>query len=290
MKPTAKRPSGATVIVSTYENPTALALVFAGLARQIRTDFEVLVADDGSREPARAVVSELARSVAVPVRHVWQPDQGLRKGRILNHALLEAGGDYVIFLDGDIVPAPDFVASHLALARPDAYLSGSTVLLGTGPSARLTPDDVARGSLDGLRSWRPGNRRSRRVAMRRVPGLAALFDRRLARRPVGFHGGNASVTRDAALAIGGFDERLARFEDKDFGYRLRLHGLRGESVRYRIPTWHVHHERPYAGRKVRDDSRALFEASVSAGKARTEHGLQLLASYDHDTDADTGPR
>lgn len=277
----------ATVIVATYENPTALALVFAGLERQTRTDFEVVVADDGSRADTRRLVEEESRRLAVPVRHIWQEDDGLRKGAILNRALLDARGAWIVFLDGDVVPAPKLVRTHLALSQRGVYLSGSTVLLSAATSLRLTPDGVRAGALDGLAAWRPGNRRSRRLPVGASSPLATFFDRRLARQPVGFHGGHASVARDAALAVGGFDERLARYEDKDIGYRLRAAGLRGESVRYRVPTWHLHHERPYAGPEVLDRSRALFEANVAAGLTRTEHGLPREDSYDRGGDAGT---
>jgi len=286
MPPLRNRPPRASVLVATYENPAALALVFGGLARQTTNEFEVIIADDGSGDATRAVVGAFAERKTVPVRHVWQNDEGVRKGKILNRALLDARAEYVIFLDGDIVPARDFVARHLELARPRTYLSGSCVLLGPAASRTLTAADVAGGALDGLRSCRRGNRRARRVAARRIPGLAAILDR-AASEPVGFHGGNASVSREDALAIGGFDERLARFEDKDFGHRLRLRGLRGASVRYRIPAWHLHHERPYANQRLREYSRALFEANVAEGRAYTEHGLVRRPSYDRDAVADT---
>lgn len=282
MSSTAKSPR-ATVIVATYENPKALALVFAGLARQTTRDFEVLVADDGSGSETGRLIERTMRASAVTVRHVWQPDDGLRKGRCQNRAILAAAGDYLIFLDGDCIPGPDFVAQHLELARPRAYLSGSCVLLGPERSEALSPDEVTQGALDGLRSVRAGNRRSRRLAALPVPGVSSLLDTRFAPNPVGFHGGNASVARADAIAVGGFDERLQRFEDKDFGFRLRQLGVTGASVRYRIPVWHVHHDRGYVDQRMRDDSRALFEANVAAKIARTDHGLARDAAVDADT-------
>lgn len=263
----------ATLIVATYENPSALALVFAGLERQTARNFEILVADDGSGDATARLVHARRRESDLVVRHVWQPDDGLRKSRILNRAILAAAADYLVFLDGDCIPGPDFVASHVALARPRTYLSGSCVLLGASASEHLAPEAVARGALDGLRSCRRGNRRARRLVAAAVPGLGPWLDRRFASSPVGFHGGNASVHREAALAVAGFDERLRRFEDKDFGRRLRLHGLRGESVRYRIPTWHVYHDRPYVDHAMRDESRALYEENIASGHVRTPHGM-----------------
>ncbi len=272
------------MIVATYESPAALGLVFAGLTRQSTTDFEVLVADDGSSEPTRRLVSAFIDDSGLTAAHVWQPDQGLRKGRILNRAILAAAGDYLVFLDGDCIPGPTFVARHLELARPHTYLSGSCVLLGPECSENLTPSAVRAGALDGVRTCRPGNRRARRVAALQIPALGPLLDRRFSPAPVGFHGGNASVARDDALAVGGFDERFQRFEDKDFGHRLRLNGIRDASVRYRVPVWHVHHERPYVDQAMRDENRARFEANIEAGIARTPHGLV------RDAPPDTGTR
>lgn len=273
----------ATVIVATYENPTALELVFAGLARQTDQRFEVLVADDGSGEETERAIARFASESTVVVRRVWQPDQGLRKSRILNRSILAAAGDELIFLDGDCIPGPRFVERHLELRQAGTYRSGSCVLLGSSPSSTLTPDAVARGALDGLRSLRPGNRRARRLVAARVPGLSRLLDVSFASSPVGFHGGNAAVARGDAIAVGGFDERLARFEDKDFGARLRRHGLRGTSVRYRIPVWHVHHERGYVDQTMRDTCRAIYEANTAAEIVRTEHGLVRDSTADADT-------
>lgn len=273
----------ATVIVATYENPKALRLVFEGLRRQTHSHFEILVADDGSGRDTERTIERFASQSALVVRRVWQPDRGLRKSRILNRSILAAAGEDLIFLDGDCVPGPRFVERHLDLHEPGTYRSGSCILLGDTASAALTAEAVARGALDGLGSLRPGNRRARRLVATALPGLPTLLDRTFAADPVGFHGGNASVARVDALAVGGFDERLARFEDKDFGARLRRHGLRGTSVRYRIPVWHLHHERAYADQAMRDSCRRIYEANTAAGIVRTEHGLVRDPAADPDT-------
>ena len=49
-----------------------------------------------------AVVERWARELNV--RHVWQPQEGFRKARLLNRAVLASSGDYLVFLDGDCVP------------------------------------------------------------------------------------------------------------------------------------------------------------------------------------------
>ena len=77
----------ASVIVTTYNRPDALAAVLQGLAAQTERDFEVLVADDGSGPETAQVVQEQARAFPVPLVHVWQEDQGFRAGAARNRAV-----------------------------------------------------------------------------------------------------------------------------------------------------------------------------------------------------------
>src|SRR5919112_1001634 len=50
-----------SVVVTTYNNPRGLELVFAGLQRQSRQDFELLIADDGSGPETATLISKFAR-------------------------------------------------------------------------------------------------------------------------------------------------------------------------------------------------------------------------------------
>ena len=75
-----------SVIVTTYNRPAALRAVLDGLGAQQDRGFEVLVADDGSRDDTRALVEAQAHTAPVPIRHVWQEDRGFRAGAARNRA------------------------------------------------------------------------------------------------------------------------------------------------------------------------------------------------------------
>ena len=122
----------ASVIVTTYNRPDALAAVLQGLAAQTERDFEVLVADDGSGPETAQVLQQQASAYPVPLVHVWQEDQGFRAGAARNRAVAQAQGEYLLFLDGDCVPLPDFVARHKALADPRWFVAGNRILLSQG--------------------------------------------------------------------------------------------------------------------------------------------------------------
>ena len=119
-----------SLLISTYNRPEALAKSLAGVTLQSRAPAEVLIADDGSKQPTRDLVLAWARSQSFPVKHVWHEDDGFRKTVILNQAVLAAGGDYLVFTDGDCVPHPKFVADHAALAEKGFWVQGRRCFVG----------------------------------------------------------------------------------------------------------------------------------------------------------------
>jgi glycosyltransferase involved in cell wall biosynthesis len=262
-----------SVIVTTYNNPRALALVLAGLARQTVRDFELLIADDGSGAETKAVIDSFARTASFPVHHVWHPDEGFRKCTILNTAILAAHGDYLVFYDGDCVPPSYSLAAHLRLRRRHRYLAGGAVLLNERASRGFTPESVARGDLERIGLWWLHVDKPRRLIINRLPGIRFLFDRNV-RRPPGWRGGNSSTFAEHVHQVGGFDERFTYgLEDADFGHRLEAAGIIGYSLRYTAPVFHFDHPRPYASAAQVAANRTLYEANRAARMTRTPFGL-----------------
>ena len=67
-----------SVVITTYNRPDALAAVLAACFLQDDKNFEIIIADDGSTANTRDCVARLAAGAPVPVKHVWQPDDGFR--------------------------------------------------------------------------------------------------------------------------------------------------------------------------------------------------------------------
>ena len=89
------------VIVSTYNNPMALNYVLLALVGQRYADFSVCVADDGSGKLTHTLLENWRHRLSpIPLRHIWQPDDGFRKNTILNKAIDSSQADYLIFIDG----------------------------------------------------------------------------------------------------------------------------------------------------------------------------------------------
>lgn len=267
-----------SVVVSTYRKPRDLERVLWGYAVQTDRDFELLVADDGSGPETAAAIDRVRVDAGLEVRHVWHEDRGFRKSEIVNRAIAASGGDYLLFTDGDSIPRRDLVAAHRALAAPGRFLAGGYLKLPAAVSEAITVDDVRSGRFAELawlraRGWRPGRRALRLV---RSPRLAALLDRLTPTKPL-FAGNNASVWRDALVAVNGFDMEMGYGGlDRAVGYRLSNLGVRGRQVRHRAVCLHLHHERPYRKAEGVARNREILRSIRRTGATRASRGLAEL--------------
>lgn len=224
-----------SVVVTTFEWPEALALVLEALRMQRHAPHEVIVADDGSGPATRRVVEAARARTPVPLRHVWAPDEGFTLNANRNRALVAATGEYIVLLDGDMVPHPALVADHAAAMRPGQYVQGSRVLLGADATRRA----LAAGRVD-ARWWHRDLRN--RVNAVRLPPLSHA----LARPVAAIHrtrGAHLAFHRADALAINGFDEDYRSFgrDDSDFVARLQHAGIVRRNLKFAAVAWHLHH-------------------------------------------------
>ena len=118
-----------SVMISIYNRPDALDAVLRGLSRQTDRNFEVIASDDGSPPSTAAVVESWKDRLGVPLAHVWHEHHGFRASEISNRAILKSRGAYCVFLDGDCIPRPGFIAAHRRLAEPGWFVFGNRILM-----------------------------------------------------------------------------------------------------------------------------------------------------------------
>jgi glycosyltransferase involved in cell wall biosynthesis len=264
-----------SVIVSTYNRPAALERVLDGLAAQSVPPAEVVVADDGSGEPTRALLAA-RRGDPFALHHVWQPDEGFRLARVRNLAALRAAGDWLHFLDGDCVPRPRFVARILRLAEAGVALAGDRILL----SPMLT-ETIERDRLP-IHRWRIGRWTRERLhggvnrllpfaywPLRAGRGHRAT-DWRLLR------GANFGLRRVDLFAVNGFEEGFSGWglEDSEFAVRLVNHGITLRSGRLALGVLHLWHRENPRGGLARNT--ALLDEAMRERRTRARRGLDEL--------------
>lgn len=273
----------AAVILSTYNAPDRLQPTLVGYAAQTCRDFELIVADDGSTADTRALIKDVSFRHSLPIKHVWQEDIGFRKCRILNQAIASTTADYLIFSDGDCIPRADFVATHMANARPGRFLSGGYFKLSAKASARITSEDILSGQALNPQ-WLAANGMARSRKLGRLvcgPFRARIMNTITPTRPT-WNGHNASGWRADMIRINGFDERMAYWaQDREFGERLENCGIRGLQIRYSAICIHLHHERPYKTDESRERNRQIRRETRRDHARWTVHGIRKLPAPEH---------
>ncbi|HUP93399.1 MAG TPA: glycosyltransferase family 2 protein [Burkholderiales bacterium] len=254
----------AAVILTTYNRPDALEAVLAGYSAQDAGDFELLVADDGSRDETRALVEACAARARFPVHHVWQEDRGFRAAAARNRALSQTAAPYVIFTDGDCVPPRFFVRRHLALAERGYFVAGNRMLLSASFTRTVLEKHLA------LYRWSPSRwllAWLRRDVNRALPLLTlpdGTFRKTAPQRWQGVKTCNLAAWRDDLVRVNGFDERYSGWglEDSDLVIRLLHAGVRHKSARFAAPVFHLWHSENDRSRLPENQAR-LDEIRVS---------------------------
>lgn len=265
-----------SVVVTTYNREDALDAVLRSLAGQSDENFEVIVADDGSR-PATAQLTEAWKGrFGRRLAHVWHEDRGFRAAEIRNRAILAARGDYVVFLDGDCIVRPDFVATHRRLAEPGWFVTGNRILLSSELTARvlrdkLTPETWGFAAFIAQR-LRGGI--NRLAALLRLP-LGPL--RRLRQRAWrGARSANLAVWRSDLTRVDGFDAGYSGWgkEDSDIIVRLLRAGVKRKDGVFATGVLHLWHAEADRSRLPENERR--LSGIVASDATRAQRGLSTM--------------
>lgn len=240
-----------SVILATYNEPKWLEKVIRGYAVQTHQDFEIVIADDGSKPETAETIERLKSETGLAIQHVWHKDDGFRKCKILNKAIQAATSDYLVFSDGDCIPREDFLEAHVRYAAPGRFLSGGLVRLPMDVSHQIDSADIQEQRATDYTWLRNSGMAWDKKCLMLVKSKwqARLLDMLTTTRAT-WNGHNASGWKKDLLEVNGFDERMGYGgEDRELGLRLMNKGIQPYQIRHRAVCVHLDHKRGY----VQDD-------------------------------------
>lgn len=264
-----------SIIISTYNSPEWLTKVMWGYNTQTYRNFEMVIADDGSREETRERVAALAKEVFYPVIHVWHEDNGFQKSQILNKAILACTTEYIMMSDGDCIPRPDFVEQHMKFREEGFFLSGGYHKLPMDLSLLINKQDIYSGRCFDL-NWlrKHGMRASFKNNKVDAYGLKSGLLNLLTPTTPSWNGHNASGWKEDIMAINGFDERMQYGgQDRELGERLVNYGIKPKQIRYSTVCLHLDHKRGYATPESIEKNRAIRKATRDEKRVWTDFGI-----------------
>jgi glycosyltransferase involved in cell wall biosynthesis len=258
------------LIINTFEQPEYLRRVLQAVSSQTLPADEVLLADDGSGEATRRAFSTWQNERARPAQHVWQKHEGFRRARILNEAIVRAQSDILIFLDGDTIPHPEFVADHRRLAREGFFIQGHRALLKKRGAEWFGLNGF---QTDRRRAFWTGQFESLKNIWRWPhPWLRIRADLR------GIRGCNLCIWRNDLERVNGYNEAFEGWgrEDSELAVRLMNLGVKRRDVRGWALCYHLWH--PPANRDALPENDNLLADAQSRRALRCEAGLDRVRS------------
>lgn len=189
-----------SIVIPTHQRLTTVQTTVNALGQLDYPSFEIIVVVDGGGDGTKELLSTLR--LPVPLRVLDQPHSGASRAR--NHGAQHADGTIILFLDDDMIAAPDLLREH-----DRAYDDGADAVLGHIPVAPSSPPSFLTRN---LAVWAE----ERRERLVRAEGRMEVQD---------VLTGQLSVHRTVFESLGGFDERFTRGgafggEDTDFGKRF----------------------------------------------------------------------
>ena len=198
-----------SVVIPTYQREQVLVDTLVALLGQSPPAAEILVLDQTPRHEETVERQLIAWDAAGQIRWLRLPEPSIPHA--MNQGLMLTRGEVVLFLDDDIRPDPDLIDAHAAAHQA----TGAGLVAG-----RI------------IQPWQEDMDFSQQQGFL-FAGLKPSWIEE-------FMGGNFSVRRDVALALGGFDENFVRVAyrfEAEFAFRLRR---AGHQI-YFEPAASIHH-------------------------------------------------
>lgn len=190
-------PPVVSIIMPTFNRLQYLPPAVESVFRQTLTDWELIVADDGSGADTRAYLKSLQDP---RVKVIWLPHTGMPSA-VSNIALREARGEYVAFLDSDDMWLPGKLAAQIDSLRrhPQRGWSYTRFSLVDGSGS---PIAAKRGNWPVLSGW---------ILEKLLHGETVIA------QP------SVVVRRQLLERLGAFDEHLVMCYDDELWFRLAAH-------------------------------------------------------------------
>ena len=265
----------ASVIISTYNSVSWLEKVLWGFSVQTDTDFEIIIADDGSTIETEQKIKELSKLINIPIVHIWHKDNGFQKTKILNKSIVASRSDYLIFTDGDCIPRKDFVATHLKFRSKGHFLSGGYFKLPMNISEQITKNDILEQRCFDINWLKQNGFQGNKSIKLSASGLFASFLNKITTTKPTWNGHNASGWKKDLLAVNGFNEQMQYGgEDRELGERLINMSVSPKQIRYSAISVHLDHTRGYVSEEIWQKNDTIRAYTKANKVIKTSSGIE----------------
>tara|TARA_B110000008_G_C16969984_1_gene563534 strand:- start:2227 stop:3015 length:789 start_codon:yes stop_codon:yes gene_type:complete len=258
-----------TLIITTYNNPEFLLLVLTSIENQTLHPFEVIIADDGSNDKTKDLISSYKLKSSLTIYHSWQEDNGFRAARSRNLAISKSTGDYIVLIDGDVILHPCFIEDHFRRAEPGYFVQGSRVLL----SKKQTRISLSRHKIDFSFFSRGILNRKNSIHSKL---LAMIFSNKKYHFK-GIKSCNMGFFKIDCINVNGFNNEFEGWgrEDSEFIVRLMNNGLNRKNIRFCAIQFHLWHKEN--SRNLLSQNDIVLKCAINSNLKWCDNGINRIS-------------
>ena len=230
-----------TVIITVYNRIHMLEKALFSLEAQSVKPDELIISDDGSSEDVLGFLKQHRDHFPFPVRYVRQEDKGFRLARCRNNAARNASGDFLIFLDQDLVLTHHYLLAFFWHRRPKRFLVGYPVRLLSEQTELITREQIQHGNYHGLIKTEQIKKIRQQYWKENYYRL--LYQIGLRSMGPKLRGGVVGFFKKDFIHVNGYDEKFEGWgnEDDNLGRRFYQAGISGKNPFFKELCLHLYH-------------------------------------------------
>lgn len=268
-----------TLIVTIYNRLEYARNMIKCLLNQTEQIYELIFADDGSSEILMDYIEDLIPECKFKIKHVYQEDKGFRLSRSRNNGVRASEGNYLIFLDQDVIFGDGFIKevkeniedNKILMSRP--YMSSGEekndiqqMIDGNEDYESILKSLVNQPMHDSVEIF------YKKDKMRNF-----LHKLKLKKRGAKIVGLFFALSKENYVKVNGFDEKYEGWgrEDDDFGNRLFKIGISTKPIKIKETIIHMYH--PFDPTKKDSANDSYYEKrkkEISKKNNRCEYGFK----------------
>lgn len=234
-----------SIIISVYNKLEQLKNILIILNEQTILPDEVIIVDDGSSEKIDEKLKDTIPKIKYKLKHIWQEDKGFRLSASRNNGILNASGDYLLFLDQDLIFDKDFIKNIKQSIKKGQALKIRATYFDKERTDKINEIILKNGlDFEKIKKFLTFKEKFH-LRKRYIQDTAKniLFKYSFRKRTARIAGLGIGILKEDILKINGFDEKFIGWglEDFDLGNRINGLGLGITTIKPKNIVIHMYH-------------------------------------------------